>query len=81
MIITAMYMYGLIQDSWEFNWLNITICFLADVVFIRVFSLGMRVKVVNQNIISDEEKHYWNKRSQVEELRRVELDRQLYGKK
>jgi hypothetical protein len=69
----------MIQGSLQFNLLYATICFLADLVLVRMLSADIHVNVANNT--SDEEKHYWNKRAEVEELRRVELDRQLYGKR
>jgi hypothetical protein len=73
MIISAMYIYGMSQGSWRFNLLHMTICFIADMLLVRLNS------IVNKT--SDEERFYWRKRTEVEELRRVELDRQLYGKR
>jgi hypothetical protein len=52
---------------------------MADVLLVRLLSPDVRVNVVNQS--SDEEKYYWRKRTEVEELRRVDLDRQLYGRR
>jgi uncharacterized membrane protein YciS (DUF1049 family) len=79
MFITAIYLYGMSQGSWEFSYLYATICFAADLVLVRMLSPDVHINVKNE--VSDEEKYCWNKRSQVEELRRVELDRQLYGKR
>ena len=79
MIIAAMYIYGMSQGSWQFSILYMTICFMADVLLVRLLSPDVRVNAVNT--ISDEEKYYWRKRTEVEELRRVELDRQLYGRR
>lgn len=79
MIITAMYIYGISHGSWEFNWINISACFAADSFLVRLLSLGMSVNITNRT--SDEEKDFWKKRTQVEELRRIEFDRQLNGKR
>ncbi len=79
MIITAMYIYGLAHRSWEFSWWNIMTCFAADCILIRLLSPRVSVRVNNE--ISDEEKNYFYRRAQVEELRRVELDLRLYGKR
>lgn len=78
MFITAMYIFGMSQGSWEFNMLNATICFLADLVLVRMLSPAVNVGVKND--ISGEEKYYWKKMAEVEELKRVKLDRQIYGK-
>lgn len=79
MFITAMYIYGMSQGSWEFSFLYATICFTADLVLVRMLSPDVRINVKNE--VSEEEKNCWTKRAQVEELKRVELDRQLYGKR
>ena len=81
MIITAVYLYGMSQGSWQFNMLDATICFAADLVLVRVLSADIHVNVKSDGNTSEEEKRCWNKRTEVEELRRVELDRELYGKK
>ena len=75
MLITAMYMYGMIQHAWVFSWIYAAICFFIDVIFLRILSPDIRLV----HKISDEEKEYLNKRCQVEELKRVKLDRELYG--
>lgn len=75
MIITAMYLYGMIQGSWKFS-LDILYYFLADVILIRLLSSSVRISIVNK--ISDEEKYYWSKKGQFEELRIDELDRKLH---
>lgn len=54
---------------------------MADVVLVRLLSHDVRINVKNEDKTSEEEKYYWRKRAEVEELRRVELDRQLYGKR
>jgi 1,4-dihydroxy-2-naphthoate octaprenyltransferase len=53
--------------------------YLFVIVLVRMLSADIHVNVANNT--SDEEKHCWNKRAEVEDLRRVELDRQLYGKR
>jgi hypothetical protein len=79
MFITAIYVYGMSQGSWQFSLLYATICFVADLVLVRVLSADIRVNVKNES--SKEEKDYWIKKAHVEELKIVELDRQLYGKR
>lgn len=79
MFITAIYLYGMSQGSWEFSYLYATICFAADLVLVRMLSPDVRIDVKNE--VSEEEKYCWTKRAQVEELKRVELDRQIYGKR
>lgn len=79
MIITAVYVYGMSQGSWQFSLLYATICFAADLVLVRMISSDVRVNVKNES--SEEEKGYWIKKTQVEELKRIELDRQLYGQR
>ncbi len=81
MIITAMYIYGISQHSWEFSWLLGVMCFAMDIMLSYVISPNVNVRVKADNDISNEEKYYWNKKGQVEELMRVKLDRELYGGK
>lgn len=78
MIITAMYIYGIIHGSWKFGF-DMAFYFLLDVVLVRLLSLGIRVNVMIKT--SDEEKNFWRKKTEVEELKRVSLDRELYGKR
>jgi hypothetical protein len=79
MIITAVYIYGIALRAWEFSLPNMVVCFGADTFLVRMLSSNIRVNVKNE--ISNEEKFCWNKRTEVEELRRVKLDRELYGKR
>lgn len=75
MIITAMYLYGVSQHSWEFYPSYFITTFLLDLIL--VVSLKTEIHITNKT--SDKEEYYWKKRAEVEELNRVKLDRELYG--
>ena len=82
MIITAMYLYGIIQHTWLFNIWHVLTTFFMDIILVRLLSPD--VKIVNK--ISDEERHcfqekadYFRKKLEVEELNRIVLDKKLYG--
>lgn len=84
MIITAMYMYGIIQHAWSLSILDMLIAFIMDIVLVRVLSLSPDIKIINET--SDEEKQYFKekvgyfrKKCEVEELNRKILDKKLYG--
>jgi uncharacterized membrane-anchored protein YitT (DUF2179 family) len=82
MIITAMLLYGIIQGHWELTysfagWIVVT--FIADIIIAKAASSD--VKIINSNEkTSSEEKYYLRKRTEVEELNRIKLDRELYGR-
>ena len=78
MIITALYIYGITQSPYEYSWFYLIPCFIGDIIISAVIS--PKVGVQNSNEISKEEEYYWKKRTQVEELKRIKLDRELYGK-
>jgi len=78
MLITAMYVYGMIKGAWEFNFLYGAICFIIDLIFLEILTNHIKQISVAYGT-SDEEKACWRKRYEVEELKRVKLDRELYG--
>ncbi len=75
MFITAMYIYGISQGSWQLSYIYIIISFFLDLVLARMLSPVIGIK----NEISDEEKYYYKKKAEVVELERVKLDNELYG--
>lgn len=75
MFITAMYIYGISQGSWQLSYIYIIISFFLDLVLARMLSPVIGIK----NEISDEEKYYYKKKAQVAELERTKLDNELYG--
>lgn len=84
MIITAMYIYGIIQHAWSLSILDMAVAFIMDAVLVRLLSLSPDIKIINQT--SDEEKQYFKekvdyfrKKCEVEELNRKILDKKLYG--
>lgn len=84
MIITAMYIYGIIQHAWSFSIWHVLATFIMDIVLVRVLSLSPDIKIINE--ISDEEKQYFKekvdyfrKKWEVEELKRKMLNKKLYG--
>lgn len=77
MIITAMYIYGVSQQAWEFSGLYGLLTFIMDVVLVNAFSPSVRVVYES----GKDEVDYWRKRTEVEELKRIKLDRELYGGK
>lgn len=84
MIITAMYIYGIIQHAWSFNIWHVLVTFIMDIILVRMLSLSPDIKIINQT--SDEEKQYFKekvdyfrKKCEVEELNRKILDKKLYG--
>lgn len=72
-----MYIYGMSQQAWEFNWFVGLVCYMADVGLLNILSSGD--KIIERS--SKEERCYWAKKTEVEELKRIELDRQIYGKR
>ena len=77
MIITAVYLYGISQHAWGFSWWYGFLAFIMDIIFVILIAPSIRI----WNRISDEEKDYWKKRWEVEELNRIKLNRELYGGK
>lgn len=84
MIITATYLFGIIQHAWSFSILDMAVAFIMDAILVRLLSLSSGIKIINQ--ISDEEKQYFKekidyfrKKCEVEELNRKILDKKLYG--
>lgn len=77
MIITAMYIYGISQHAWEFSLWYGLLAFIADFILVTVFSPS--IEVVSKP--SGDEVDYWRKRTEVEELKRIKLDRELYWRK
>ena len=82
MIITAMYLYGIIQHTWSFSIWHVLMTFFMDIILVRLLSPD--VKIINK--ASEEEKNcfkeqadYFRKKWEVEELNRKILDKKLYG--
>lgn len=82
MIITAMYLYGIIQHAWLFSIWCVLMTFFMDIILVRLLSPD--VEIINKT--SDEERHcfqekanYFRKKLEVEELNRKVLDKKLYG--
>lgn len=79
MIITAMFLYGISQHAWGFGWWYGLLTFIMDIIIAYLISPNARV--INNTKISDEEISYWKKRTEVEELNRIKLDREVWGKR
>lgn len=77
MFITAMYLYGVSQHAWGFSWFYGFLGFVMDLILVVYISPS--IIYGNSNNISDEEKDYWRKKWEVEELRRKLLDKKIYG--
>lgn len=82
MIITAVYIYGIIQHTWSFSITNVLATFIMDIILVRL--LSPNIKIINKT--SDEERAYFKEKSEyirkkweVEELKRKMLDKKLYG--
>lgn len=82
MIITAMYLYGIIQYTWPFSIWHVLITFFMDIILVHLLSPD--VKIINKT--SDEESQYFKEKAdyfrkkwEVEELNRKILDKKLYG--
>jgi len=78
MIITAMYMYGLIQDAWTFNIYYIMLSFVMDIVLCTTLSSNAKFNNIPKTTSSDE-KHLIRKQTELVELQRRKLDKELYG--
>lgn len=86
MIITAMYIYGIIQHTWSFSIWHVLATFIMDIILVRMLSLSPNVDIKIINKTSEEEKEYFKekvdyfrKKCEVEELNRKILDKKLYG--
>ena len=84
MIITAMYLFGIIQHTWAFSIWNMLVTFIMDIVLIRILSLGIGIKIINETSIEErqyfkDKADYFRKKWEVEELNRKILDKKLYG--
>lgn len=77
MFITAMYIYGISQGSWQLSYIYVIISFFLDLVLARMFSPVVSIKPKNE--LSMEERYYYKKLTEVAELERTKLDRELYG--
>ncbi len=82
MIITATYLYGIIQHAWSFSIWHVLMTFVMDIILVRLLSPD--IKIINK--ASDEERHcfqekadYFRKKWEVEELKRKMLNKKLYG--
>ena len=82
MIITAMYLYGIIQHAWSFSIWHVLMTFFMDIILVRLLSPD--IKIINKT--SEEEKNCFKdqadcfrKKWEVEELHRKILDKKLYG--
>jgi len=78
MIITAMYLYGLIQNTWTFNPLFIIVFFVMDVILCTALSSNIKVNNIPKPISSDET-FLIRKQTELIELQRRKLDKELYG--
>ena len=82
MIITAIYLYGIIQHAWSFSVWHVLATFIMDIILVRL--LSPNIKIINKT--SEEERTYFKEKSdycrkkwEVEELKRKMLDKKLYG--
>jgi hypothetical protein len=58
MIITAMYLYGIIQHAWSFNIWHVLTTFIMDIILVRLLSPD--IEIINK--ISDEERQYFKEK-------------------
>ena len=82
MIITAMYLYGIIQHAMLFNIWHMLVTFIMDIILVRLLSPD--VKIINKTSVEErncfkEKADYFRKKWEVEELNRKILDKKLYG--
>lgn len=82
MFITAMYLYGISIHAWGFSWFYGLVAFIMDMMLAIIISPS--IKTVNKTseediVLSKEKAAYFRKKWEVEELKRLELDRRLYG--
>lgn len=79
-----MYLFGIIQHAWTFSIWNVLVTFIMDIALVRILSLGIGIKIINESSIEErqyfkDKSDYFRKKWEVEELNRKILDKQLYG--